>query len=1112
MTRTYLKSSSSQLKKPVHNVPKSSATLCDYQATAVTDWRAKPLLDDSLDSPQIVFKSKKSRKPLQTLNMNPSLFSDKSDLFSDKPDLSPDILLKRPAGLAITADDTFDKLFDNVKEKKADPFDKLFESQASQATDTFDRLLSDISPHPQPSRYQGLNCSEFSTPNESEDFSTDTSNHPGLFSSFSKPEKEEKTPKLRRIKSNRNARDKKFSARNVSKPRNNLLSETLEVQIEFEGEKWSKPQPSFGQISSLTKLSSPAPGRALSTLSVATSTPVLTSKSSLRALSSESSPGPSMTLSPVQDVLQEDDVFLRNASSKSTSTPSPQPSSRPDPCPSIDMFDPTPQKSFVNKSRGNPRWGGPAASLFNHLGTFSTIPAQADTSKTDSFAMESMTEEQSDEVTVIIDCVCGYNQMTDSSVIQCDYCGAWFHTDCVQLDKESIEELEKDDLDWFCPDCIHEAINNPDITKNFTLCTPGRLVDYSHQDISTEVTNYPKHGAPTSSNPSSILSSPVSTSSLQDPVSPTLDLVTPTTSPPKSFVAPDTNKQPSPLSSPISPPTTCVLSLTAQLEEHHMANTDTMADASLLFVKPAPPPARRQVKKALLPAVEEIQLKPGKNWRRSLSQVKRSSTVSQASFSQLRMSSLAEDSISTMVTKKLSFRQSESEDSTIFNSPPPTTSATRLQSSSSLEFIDPTPLKIPPTHRNTALFQATSVSRTSRTSFCVVPSTPRLDRLGGGRPSVMQTLSETLLTDTNQSLSQTLLDTSHCAQLTAVEKLLAVCTKKEILPFDIIYPPAQMEGSKKVGEGAFGEVFLLGSEGADRPVLKVVPIDGDIPVNGEKQTTLEDMLSEVIISCSLSNLRAEASNTTDGFVEVRNCYLFSGKYPPQLLQLWDDFNEEKKSENDRPDNLPVEQKFIALEFNNGGKDLEAFVFKNASQALQAWKQVAHTLAVAEEELQFEHRDLHWGNVLIKETSEKFVNFTLAGDTYQVETGGVTTTIIDFSLSRLSMDKVTIFNDLSQDPSLFTAKGKESGGDYQFDIYRKMKEVNNHNWEPFQAKTNVLWLHYMLDKMATDVYYSAKKTTKPQKSGMAKIRTLKSKIVEDFACATDYVRREGVRLD
>eukprot|EP00092_Neocalanus_flemingeri_P002565 GFUD01002747.1.p1 GENE.GFUD01002747.1~~GFUD01002747.1.p1 ORF type:complete len:180 (-),score=50.42 GFUD01002747.1:130-669(-) len=155
----------SKYSKSVSNTQKSPSTLCGYQTTAWTDWRAKPQLDDSLDldSPnKIELKSKKSRKPLQALNLKPSLLSDNSSL-------SPDILSKvSSAGLANTADDTFDKMldnvkekraagltntvddsFDNVKEKRADPFEKLLENVDSQATDPFDHLLlSDISPHP----------------------------------------------------------------------------------------------------------------------------------------------------------------------------------------------------------------------------------------------------------------------------------------------------------------------------------------------------------------------------------------------------------------------------------------------------------------------------------------------------------------------------------------------------------------------------------------------------------------------------------------------------------------------------------------------------------------------------------------------------------------------------------------------------------------------------------------------------------------------------------------------------------------------------------------------------------------------------------------------------
>ena len=111
-----------------------------------------------------------------------------------------------------------------------------------------------------------------------------------------------------------------------------------------------------------------------------------------------------------------------------------------------------------------------------------------------------------------------------------------------------------------------------------------------------------------------------------------------------------------------------------------------------------------------------------------------------------------------------------------------------------------------------------------------------------------------------------------------------------------------------------------------------------------------------------------------------------------------------------------------------------------------------------------------------------------------------------------MEKATVYNNLSEDPTLFTARGKaQQGGDYQFDVYRNMKVHNHNNWEEFNPKSNVFWLDYLLDKMTSEVFYSAKKTTKPHKSGLGKMRTIRSRLLE-FECASDWVRREGVRID
>ena len=63
-------------------------------------------------------------------------------------------------------------------------------------------------------------------------------------------------------------------------------------------------------------------------------------------------------------------------------------------------------------------------------------------------------------------------------------------------------------------------------------------------------------------------------------------------------------------------------------------------------------------------------------------------------------------------------------------------------------------------------------------------------------------------------------------------------------------------------------------------------------------------------------------------------------------------------------------------------------------------QVAFSLAVAEEVLQFEHRDLHWGNVLVQKTKKSRLQYQLMGQQYKVDSHNVHVSIIDFTLSRL----------------------------------------------------------------------------------------------------------------
>ena len=76
--------------------------------------------------------------------------------------------------------------------------------------------------------------------------------------------------------------------------------------------------------------------------------------------------------------------------------------------------------------------------------------------------------------------------------------------------------------------------------------------------------------------------------------------------------------------------------------------------------------------------------------------------------------------------------------------------------------------------------------------------------------------------------------------------------------------------------------------------------------------------------------------------------------------------------------------------------------------------------------------MHWGNILVRDTDDKSLNYQVGKEVYTVKTDKVKATIIDFTLSRLKSneDEQLVFYDLAQDPDLFEAEG-----DYQFDIYR-----------------------------------------------------------------------------
>ncbi|XP_072269269.1 serine/threonine-protein kinase haspin isoform X3 [Pyxicephalus adspersus] len=374
-----------------------------------------------------------------------------------------------------------------------------------------------------------------------------------------------------------------------------------------------------------------------------------------------------------------------------------------------------------------------------------------------------------------------------------------------------------------------------------------------------------------------------------------------------------------------------------------------------------------------------------------------------------------------------------------------------------------------------------------------LPSNQPTDRKYGNQNAHGNNSSLLLLSPFQSSLS--------CDELTDAEKVLAECQQEKPISFHQCLSQDQLHRCQKVGEGVYGEVFRT-LRGKEVVALKIIPIEGAQKVNGEHQKSFAEILPEIIISKELSLLSRGDINTTSGFIKLHSAFCVKGSYPMELLAAWDDFAEQKGTENERPDMFGEEQLFMILEFEFGGDDLERMSSKipSVSASRSILHQVTTALAVAEEELRFEHRDLHWGNLLIEKTSAQVLSASLQGKIFHIPSAGVQVKIIDYTLSRLDKDGLTVFCDLSADEDLFLGEG-----DLQFDVYRNMREENKNSWSLYRPHSNVLWLHYLCDKLLSEVQYVRKPTSASYQRELRKLRDFRRE-VQHFNSATDVLQR------
>ncbi|KAG6842041.1 hypothetical protein C0991_003567 [Blastosporella zonata] len=320
----------------------------------------------------------------------------------------------------------------------------------------------------------------------------------------------------------------------------------------------------------------------------------------------------------------------------------------------------------------------------------------------------------------------------------------------------------------------------------------------------------------------------------------------------------------------------------------------------------------------------------------------------------------------------------------------------------------------------------------------------------------------------------------------------------ETFPYDPVVQSADGHSAnlqfRKIGEASYSEVFGIGDV-----VLKVIPLrneSNDVESSedmdedeGPAPSDARDVLKEIIVTEAMGQV-------CDRFVKLLKAYVVRGKYPEVLLRLWDEYHTSKGSESVRPDNFLVSQVYAIIVLPNGGPDLEAYKFLNPNkmgwrQACSLFWQVTKTLAHAEQLVSFEHRDLHLGQILVKDLpmadalpqarNQNSRSKSKQSRVYMDDPAhGVRATLIDLGLSRMDAgdgDGGEMIHWTPFEEEVFMGEG-----DYQFDVYRMMKVHNGGAWEEFKPFTNVMWLHYLVTKLVKSKRLKAPSRTSPPVEG------------------------------
>lgn len=327
----------------------------------------------------------------------------------------------------------------------------------------------------------------------------------------------------------------------------------------------------------------------------------------------------------------------------------------------------------------------------------------------------------------------------------------------------------------------------------------------------------------------------------------------------------------------------------------------------------------------------------------------------------------------------------------------------------------------------------------------------------------------------------------------------------------------------KIAEASFGEVYRLSLledipeiSRSDESVFKIIPLrapSSTLPTDKRKRKaalTKQEMMSKPEDVANEVKLLQRMS-AIPGFTNFRDMRILQGRPPEAFSAAFKAWNAEQKTKKKDLSHFPdpskkasysEDQLWAVIEMQDAGNDLERIV--ESGECTSIWTvwdifwQVVLSLAKGEEGAEFEHRDLHLGNICVRSSSS---TSSPIDSSRKLGFTSLETTIIDYTISRCLMPtpaSAIAYTDLSIDTALFEG---DSTDEYQYDIYRYMRgvlyldnafaeihnfsiddlEATGRNWEQYHPQTNLVWLHLVLYKLLEQLDWPSARKAPPKKT-------------------------------